>query len=290
MNPELLQLSVPVISLNDNIILCQTSFGNNLKGPESAQYRLYKLDERAGGLLQKRVFREESVEDTLMSKAWTLQCWLSAERKILFSFHSGEGFAGTGLLRLLNAQHAISMDEDAEIERLSKALGGEYNAISYTPDGKLLVMGYYKRVAILNRVTKHIKIAKASATFFWALSVAADNRTIAWQGETTPRKEDLAETKEEQVIDYFPVVDHVGIIDMPSGVSKTWSINTMKGIDPGQAPNQMWARIAYSTKSKNLYFTWHSDYGTLLVCFDPSRKTASVIDRDGGMFTLIAEK
>jgi hypothetical protein len=279
------ELYGPVIALSDRVILLQV---NTPKGSETTQYRLYQLDGGADALLPKEVFQEPPRE---IRPPLSILAWLPAERKILFTVHAGEGFAGHGLLRLLDSQQVKSTfaGEDAEVKRLSKALGGEYDALNYSPDGKLLVAGHAKRVALLNRATKEIKILKAPVTFFWALSIAADNRTIAWLGETKPWEKTPEEEAMDKGMDYFPRVDHIGIINIASGKDKTWALDTQKGATSGQEPNQMWARIAYSPKSKSLYFIWESaDQGRVIVCFDTSSKIASVIS-NAGSFTLIAD-
>jgi hypothetical protein len=286
------ELSVPVIALSNDALICEIEPIDTDKEPQTINYKLYSFDVRNDQLKKQGVFQERLSEDLyyLVSSSWTLISWLPAERKMLFAFHIGEGFAGCGMTRLLDPQRAKTTyyGEDDEKKLLEKALGGEYDALNYSPDGKFLVMGRYKQLGVLNRETKQINTLPAPVTFFWAICMAADDATVAWVGETQPRPQESPE--EEQVIDYFPVVDHFGLIDLASGTSKTWAMDEIKGIDFAgmQEPNQMFARVAYSPKSKNYYFSWGGS-GSVLVGFDTSRETASIIDGDGGRFTLISD-
>jgi hypothetical protein len=282
--------SVPVVAFRNDVLICENSLQHSGEDANFVYYRFYSVDASNLQLSSLGVYQEPTSEIARLNQGGTLQAWLPAERKVLFAFHVGESLAGHGYLRLLDKEHVkssyISKDESTEVARLSKAMDRDYDVINYSPDGSLLVMGAHKRVGVLNRRTQQIKIIKTWVSSFWALSVTADNSTVTWMGELSPKW--TLQPGEEQEIDYVPEVDYLGIICLPTGTTRTWAMNKVNGVDltTTQQPNQFAARIAYSPTSGALYFAWGGD----LIHFDPSRNRAAVVAGGNRDFTLLADK
>jgi hypothetical protein len=213
-----------------------------------------------------------------------LDDWVRSERLLTFRVSIAEGLAQTTAVRLgAPGKAALDSAADDSEHRVLRRFGRHsyLMAAAYSPDGRLFAGANYKRIAVYDRRSHHIRMIQTPVKYVWCMSFSADGTAIAWIGEVGKSN---PIPPEDSGADYMPNLDAIGVTWVNTGKTSVYRLEKLSGYEGmGAFPDQTAARIRINSTKDTFYFFWQDG----LARFSRPQGKLEVIARNVDGFGLV---